>query len=386
MKTTPAAWTPTPRRYTPEDLASALRIGPAPDYPALASAVLDAYDPDKWGLRPEVWAVEEAPDGLWAVLVPFVDISGRTSAYHQLACLDLGAFAGAVVVQEGYGKGLATGGREEARIAFFTSADGAEGSELRLRANGRTLVLDGLSGCVAAFLRAALGRRFRQPLPPELVECIVRAGVSGGDDDLLDTLLCEGYSDAEFVDVLGFAEGVPAELLEQLYPRRAYCLADVVPGLAEPGVRGIAMTDALVDWLGEDFFRVGAQDLMPSPYLVRASWAALRVADPDDERGSAMRRRMARMLAEAPPEAGLARALDEVCEAQLVATLLFSPEGPRLLAAGVKPGAPPEMRKFYRALRALFHDCDPRRPDVPLLARRMGVLAEAAEGKFAAAA
>ncbi len=194
-------------------------------------------------------------------------------------------------------------------------------------------------------------------------------------------------TDGEVIQRIGFADGVPAPLVDDLFPALAGTVGDIVESVPRHGA-DMAVTPDLVDWLGMDFFRLGAAHVVDRDYLVSATLTVLEVANPDSDAGVPVRQRLAQVNKEsraAINDSITARLVtDPAVAAGTVAHLLFARGGDLWVAQGSQPGQPPAVRKFVRALRKLFLACDPTSPDLPLLARRIGVLADAAEGTLPA--
>ena len=141
-------WTPTVRRIAPDDLitmATPARVaGHGATYHELADSVLDAYEPGGWDQQSAVYGVLPARMGpplaaetsdteqLVAVRIPDPDVPDVYSPYHLLACLDLTAWHGALLVSEGWERGPAGRGRELRQVSYASVA-GEEGAVTRFR-------------------------------------------------------------------------------------------------------------------------------------------------------------------------------------------------------------------------------------------------------------
>ena len=397
-------WTPTPRRLAPQDLPSwatpthIAAIGE--DYQSLNEALFDAHTQGGWDQPHAVYGVLTAdqlrtvaptlalhvPGALMAVRLPSADVPRRHNLHHLLACLDLTGWHGAMVVVEGWATSAGQV-RTETRMLQYATAAGDDGFAMRRRTRhgeSPTEYVAGCAGAVGDLLRAAVGRRFRTPLPTLVAHGLVSDYLTrglAGHDDLTDPTL----TDAEVVHRLGFSDGMPTCLVDALYPTLAGTVGEIVPSVPEDGP-DIAVTPDLVEWLGMDFFRLGAAQFTDRDFLVRATWAVLEVANPDSETGTSVRRRLARFDQEfsATNDDSIAAGFvaDPAFAAGLVASLLLAPGGHLWVSVGSQPGESPAMRKLLRALRTLFKSCDPTSPDLPLLAHRIGVLADAADGKL----
>ena len=397
-------WTPTPRRLAPQDLLSwatpthIAAVGE--DYQSLSEALFDAHTQGGWDQPPAVYGVLTAdqlrtaaptlapyhPGALTALRLPAADVPNPHSPYQLMACLDLTGWRGAMAVVEGW----APSGdkvRTETRVLQYAGTDGAEAAALRSRTRhgeSPTEYVASCAGAVRDFLRAAVGRRFRTPLPTLVTHGLVSDYLTrelAGHDDLTDPTL----TDAEVVHRLGFSDGMPTWLVDALYPTLAGTVGEIVESVPR-NCSDIAVTPDLVDWLGMDFFRLGIVHVADRDFLVRATWAVLEVANPESETGTSVRRRLAKFDQEfrATNDDSIAARFvaDPAFAANAVALMLFAPDGHLWVSVGSQPGESPAMRKLLRALRTLFKSCDPTSPDLPLLAHRIGVLADAADGKL----
>jgi hypothetical protein len=399
-------WTPTPRRLAPHDLPSWATptdiVAAGEDYQGLTEALLDAHTPGGWNQPPAVYGVLTAnqlhtiaptltphvPDALMAVRIPGPDVPqscGRYGAYHLLACLNLTGWHGVVVVSEAWARKGANA-RTEMRMLQFAAADGTDGGGARRRISrgeSPTEHTGTWPGTLRDFLRATVGHRFRPPLPTQLVQHLIVGYLSGDLGFPMTDLMDPALTDDEVVQRLDFTDGVPAPLVDAIFPNLASTVGDIVDSMPRHGY-DIAVTPELVDWLGMDFFRLGAAQLTDRDFLVRATWTVLEVANPDCANGTLVRQRLAGVDREgsATTDDSIAARLvaDPAFAADAVAHILFAPDGHLWVADGDESGQSPAVRSFVRALRTMFHLCEHISPELPLLAHRIGVLADAAEG------
>ena len=394
-------WTPTPLRFDPHDLptwaTSTDVVAVGDDHQGLTEALLDAHTPGGWYQRPAVYGVLTAdqlrtvaptltpcdPDSLVAVRIPTAEVQRWVSPYHLLACLDLTGWHGAMVVHEGWSRNRGNG-RTETRRLQYAATDGTDSAAMRRRiGRGQTPTEYDASGAGAVrdFLRATVGRRFRVPLPRRMAETLVTSFLYGDLDGLHMELMDPALTDDEVVQMFDFTDGVPAYVVAALFPTLAGTVGDIVSSLLRGG-NDIAVTHDLVDWLGMDFFRLGAAQLADRDFLVRATWTVLELANPDSEAGAPIRQRFA--LADEDTcliDKSIADRRVAVAEfaADTVCAFLFARGGYFWVHADIQPEEPPAARKLRRALKTLFYACDPASPELPLLAHRIGVLADAAE-------
>ena len=369
------------------------------DYQGLTEALLDAHTPGGWDQPPAVYGVltadqlhtvaptltPHAPGTLVAVRIPDPNAPRPCTVYHPLACLDLTGWHGAMVVHEALVHHGANG-RTEVRRLQYAATDGTDSAAMRRRirrGESPTEYAASGAGAVRDFLRATVGRRFQPPLLVLVAQTLVTRFVSGDLDGLYANLTNPALTDDQVVQRLGFTDGVPGHLVPALFSTLVGTVGDIVSSLLQGG-NDIAVTPDLVGWLGMDFFRLGASQLVDWDFLVRATWTVLEVANPDSAPGTLVRRRLAQVDQEssATVDECIADRLvaDPAFTATALAAILFGPEGTHWVTEASQDGQTATVRSFLRALRTLFYACDPASPELPLLAHRIGVLADAADG------
>lgn len=394
MKTTATLWTPTLLNLpfdTFDDWASPDDVTAAADnFPDLCDALLDAHAGGGWDQPAVIYAVGRAAapfasansatgtGDLVAVRLPDRDLPNMLSTYHLLAGLNLAGWDGVVTVTEVWMTEVRAGAgdyRREGRAAYYATSAGGSGGASRYRTrDGETASMHGnVGGPLFHFLRASLGIRFRAALDWCVAAVTIDSYVNGEHLGPFTALADTSISDSEAVEASGLADGMLPEVRDLLFPRLAGSFTELQVGCSV-ALGNIAVTPDMLDWLGLDFFRIGALNTVDRNYLVRVAWLALQVADPDSQCGQMVLRRALRA------DFGTG-GQDPGCVAGQLAVRLFSPEGITLVSQGSMPGQSAAERKMWRAVRTLFAACDPTSPEVPMFARRLGLVQDACEGR-----
>ena len=358
----------------------------ANDYPALATALLDHHRrSDRQSAVYGVLPAEQNPHHrggpstghLRAVRLPATDLPGGGNLYQQLACLDLTGWDGVVAVGDLAPCEVPEPENATPGLVWATRA-GADGfAVLRTGAqrSRATILPNAVVGGATHFARAAIGRRFRTPLPFVLVCRMVTEVVDDPDSPVARVLLDPTVDDEVVIDSLGLAAGVSHELVEQLCPQLATRASEVLPTI-ESTAEDLAVTPDLNDWMGGGFFRLGLTADLEAGFLVRAVYALAVAANPNDPRGEQVRRTLAALTQAFTRDHGH-RLVPREYHFDLLCSIVLNPYAiHRLLVGSYKDSYPPQQR-FHQALVALLETCD---PGMPLLARRVAALHAAAEG------
>lgn len=182
--------------------------------------------------------------------------------------------------------------------------------------------------------------------------------------------------DATIVAEFGLASGVSPALIDQVCPDMATLVSEVVPAMDCAGCE-IVVTPELVEWMGGVFFRLGLHADLEPDFLVYAAGAITAFADPDDARGEPVRQRLAELVEAGASDLGQP-ALDEQERLHLLCSIVFDPRTIRRLLFGLTNNSYAPWSRFAEALRQLLADSAPH-PDMPLIARRVAAMLDAAE-------
>ena len=382
-------WTPSLRRYAPQDAATLASPTDAPvvaeDYPALAAALLDhrRASSDRQDAVYGVLAAAQVPQHrveprsgqLRAVRLPATDLPGGGNLYQLLACLDLTGWDGVVAAGDLAPCEVPEPGNVPLGLVWATraGADGVAVHQEDARRSGTTVHPNTVVGSNTDFTRAAIGRRFRTPLPYTLVYSMVTECVSDPDGEVAQVILDPTIDDKAVIEALGLTAGVSPELVDQVCPEVATRASEVVPSIQSTS-DDLVVTPDLINWMGGGFFRLGLTADLETGFLVRAVYALAVAANPNDPRGEQVRRTLAALTRDHGH-----RVVDRNNLFNLLCAIVLNPKTIHPLLQGTRRDTYPPRLRFGQALVALLEACDPN-PGMPLLARRVAALHAATEG------